>query len=122
MDNENYKLCFVKYIGQDDNDMFIYDLLFTENDDTFWGEGFEIIPSCMCNDMIPNEDSYEAIKRIKIKYKLTLVQESCCTSMQDCMDGIISLCWCYDDNENFIFKIDYAESYSNVIDIIEEIK
>ena len=47
MDNENYKLCFVKYIGQDDNDMFIYDLLFTENDDTFWGEGFEIIPSCI---------------------------------------------------------------------------
>lgn len=118
MENDNYKLCFVKYIGQDDEDKFIYDLLFTENDDTFWGEGFEIIPSCMCNDMIPNDDSYEAIKRIKTKYKLSLVQESCCTSMQDCMDGIISLCWCYDDDDNFLFKIDYATPFNEIIDII----
>ena len=72
----------------------------------------------MCNDMIPNDESYEAIKRIKTKYKLSLVQESCCTSMQDCMDGIISLCWCYDDDENFLFKMDYATPFNEIIDII----
>lgn len=117
----NY-LCFIKYIGENDNGMYSYDLLFTENVDTFWGEGFEYIPCCLCNEMIPNEDGYDAIKRINIKYKLNLVQDSCCNSMQDSMDGIISLCWCYDDDENFIFRLDYGITYEKVMKIIENIK
>lgn len=120
MEEKNY-LCFIKFIGKKNDNTYSYDLLFTEEIDTFWGEGFEVIPCSLCSEMIPNEDSYNAIKRINIKYELSLVQNSCCNSMQDCMDGIISLGWCYDKDENFLFKFDYGIEYDEVIKIIEKI-
>lgn len=88
---ENQYLCFIKLIGKDIEDMYTYELLFTENIDTFWGENFEYMPCCLCDSLIPYENDYDIIKTIKTKINLTLIQDSCCHSFQDCADGIIAL-------------------------------
>ena len=86
-------LCFVKSIGTDTEGYNHYELLFTENSDTFWGEGFEYMPASLINNLTPNQDSYSVIKSIKTTLKLCLATESCCHSMQDCIDGIVAIAY-----------------------------
>ena len=90
---ENEFLCFIKYIGTDIDGLYMYEFLFTENIDTFWGENFEYMPCSLCNELVPNEDSFNTVKRVRMSIKLNLVTDSGCNSMQDCMDGIIALAW-----------------------------
>lgn len=91
MDNEF--LCFIKFIGTDIDGMYMYEFLFTQDTETFWGENFEYMPCCLCNELVPNDDAFDIVKRVRMRIKLSLVTESCCNSMQDCMDGIIALAW-----------------------------
>lgn len=92
MDNE-ITLCFVRSIGHDVDGNNLYELFFTEESDTFWGDGFEYMPASLVNELIPNEGSYSVVKEIKTNLKLSLATESCCHSMQDCIDGIIALAY-----------------------------
>lgn len=57
----------------------------------FGGEDFEQFPSCLCNDLTPNEEDYDTIKIIKTNINLSLIQNSCCFNIQDAMDGIVAL-------------------------------
>ena len=86
-------LCFVRNIGHDVDGNNLYELFFTEESDTFWGDGFEYMPASLVNELIPNEGSYSVVKEIKTNLKLSLATESCCHSMQDCIDGIIALAY-----------------------------
>ena len=93
MDKENLFLCFIKYIGEDINNMNTYELLFTKTPDTFWGENFEYFPSCLCNELIPNKEEYEMVKTITTNVKLDLAINYCCFSYQDVTDMIIPIAW-----------------------------
>lgn len=88
--NELY-LCFVRFVGSDVDGNNLYELLFTEDKDIFWGDGFEYMPASLVNGLTPSEGSYSLVKSIKTTLKLSLATESCCHSMQDCIDGIIAL-------------------------------
>lgn len=121
----NEYLCFIKYIGKDINEMNIYELLFTTKPESFWGENFEYMPCCLCNELIPNEDEYNEVKTIHTEIKLSLIQESCCNSMQDCMDGIIALAWedisDYEEYpENGRLVLHYGIEYNEVEKILIE--
>lgn len=107
------KLCFIKNIGIDLNDLYQYEFLFTTRIDEVWGEDFEVMPAGMCNNLIPNQEDYDEIKSTNLPIKLNLIQESCCFSMQDCMDGIISLGYGY-ENDNLIVDFKYGENYEDV--------
>lgn len=85
------KLCFIKYIGTDINNLHEYEFLFTENIDEFWGENFEYMPCCLCNELIPFDNSYNETKKLKSHVKLSLIQNSCCFSYQDAIDQIVSM-------------------------------
>lgn len=99
-ENQEY-LCFVKFIGTDIDELNIYEFLFTDTIDSFWGENFEVFPSCLCTALIPDEKEYNMVKTLKTELKLSLAQESCCTSMQDAIDGIIAIA--YEDMSNYDF-------------------
>ena len=86
-------LCFVRNMGKDIDGKNLYELLFTDDPDTFWGEGFEYMPASLAIELIPNEDSYKLIKTIKTDLKLGLACESSCHSMQDCIDNIIAVAY-----------------------------
>ena len=91
--NENVTLCFVREVGSDIDGNNIYELLFTEDSDSFWGDGFEYMPASLVNDLTPNQDSYCVTKSIKTTIKLCLAVNSCCHSMQDCIDKIVALAY-----------------------------
>lgn len=88
---ENKQLCFIKYVGENTEEKKIYELLFTNNIDEFWGENFEYMPCCLVNELIPDENGYDEVYELVTNLKLTLIQQSCCNSFQDCIDGIIAL-------------------------------
>jgi hypothetical protein len=96
---EELKLCFIKYIGEDIDGLNIYEFLFTDKIDEFWGENFEYFPSCLCNELIPDSNYYSLVKKIKTNLKLNLVQNSCCFSYQDSIDGIVAIA--YEDISNY---------------------
>ena len=90
---EELVLCFVRNIGTDIEGKNVYELLFTNDPDTFWGDGFENMPASLSNGLTPAENSYQLVKEIETDLKLGLACESCCHSMQDCIDHIIALAY-----------------------------
>lgn len=118
-DNSQLYLGFIRLIGTEADGVYNYEFIFTNNIDEFWGENFEYKPCCLCNDLIPNDEYITEIHKIKTKIKFDLVQDNCCFSMQDCMDGIISLAWEnideyeeYPEDGRLVFN--FGESYDEV--------
>ena len=118
-DNDQLYLGFIRLIGTEADGVYNYEFIFTNNIDEFWGENFEYKPCCLCNDLIPNDEYITEIHKIKTKIKFDLVQDNCCFSMQDCMDGIISLAWEnideyeeYPEDGRLVFN--FGESYDEV--------
>ena len=93
MDKDNEYLCFVRFIGVNIDNLYVYELLFSETIDTFWGENFDIMPSSLCNDLIPDENEYNVVCEIVTDIKFDLAIESSCFSYQDVTDGIIPCAW-----------------------------
>ena len=116
---DQLNLGFIRLIGAESDGIYNYEFIFTNNIDEFWGENFEYKPCCLCNDLIPNDEYITEIHKIRAKLKFDLVQDNCCFSMQDCMDGIISLAWEniddydeYPEDGRLVFN--FGESYDDV--------
>ena len=94
-------LCFIKLIGKENEEQYIYDFYFSTTTDEFWGDDFEQKPAGICRELIPYEDTYTEIKRIVINFKLDLAQEQTCFSLQDVIDGCCALGWENIDNSEY---------------------
>ena len=84
----NLVLCFARHIGDDVEGKHIYEFLFTNNPDEFFGENFEYNPACLVHELTPFDEAYQLVRIVTTDIKFKLAQESCCYSMQDCFDGI----------------------------------
>ena len=93
MNKNNLFLCFIRQVGETIDNGYVYELLFTETIDTFWGDDFDVFPSCLCNTLTPYEHEYSLVTEIITNIKLDLAIESCCFSYQDVTDGIIPCAW-----------------------------
>lgn len=116
-------LCFIRFIGKDVEGLNNYEFLFTTMPDEFWGENFEYMPCCLCNELIPDENMYDLVKKIRTDIDLDLIQKSCCFSFQDCIDGIVALGWqsltnleTYPEDGRLI--LDYGMEYDEVVDVL----
>lgn len=112
---EILKLCFIRHIGVDIDGDNVYDMLFTDDIDGFWGENFEYMPCCLCNELTPNAEDYTLVKRLKTPIKLELIQNSCCFSFQDAADQIVSIGYAYDDNDNMLVNFMFGDTYDDTI-------
>lgn len=120
---ESRFLCFIRFIGKDVEGLNNYEFLFTTMPDEFWGENFEYMPCCLCNELIPDENMYDLVKKIRTDIDLDLIQKSCCFSFQDCIDGIVALGWqsltnleTYPEDGRLI--LDYGMEYDEVVDVL----
>ena len=116
-------LCFIRHVGKDVEGLNIYEFLFTTMIDEFWGENFEYMPCCLCNELIPDENMYDLVKRIKTDIDLDLIQKSCCFSFQDCIDGIVALGWqslinldAYPEDGRLV--LNYGMEYDEVVEAL----
>lgn len=105
-------LVFVNMVGVNHEGKYEYEFYYSDTPDTVWAEDFaEQAPStCLIDDLIPDGDTYNMVKRGVSRTKFELVQKNSCFSVQDCMDGIISLIWVYDSSDNRYHGLSYGES------------
>jgi len=88
----NY-LVHINKIGETLGGESKYEFLFTDDTQTYWGEGgYEITPASICK-IKPDPKRITLTKILIIRMKLTLAQNQSCFSMQDCIDGIIPVAW-----------------------------
>ena len=100
--NEDLKLCFIRLIGEENDGFYRYEFIFTDNIDEVWSEDFAQKPACLVNDLMVDEQYVTEVHIVKTKIKLDLIQNSCCFSVSDSYDGIVSIAWQnIDDLEEF---------------------
>ena len=107
---ENLYLIYVKPLGLNSSYLYEYEFFFSETPDTVWGENWNVACPSACGDLTPEESTYSVIKRVKDLNPILCVQQNSCFSMQDCIDGIIALCWF----EDFSAVFNFGESYKDV--------
>lgn len=117
---ENLCLVYVRMIGENSEGEYEYELFFSETPDIVWGEDWAEQCPAAIGEIPPDEKVISSVKRITSKYRLNCAQNNLCFSMQDSIDGIISLCWCFDDYDNLLFKFGFGEKYESVKNILSE--
>ena len=86
-------LCFIRLIGEENDGFYRYEFIFTDNIDEVFGEDFNQKPACLVNDLMVDDEYVTEIHIVRTKIKLDLIQNSCCFSVSDAYDGIISIAW-----------------------------
>ena len=90
---EEVYLCFIRLIGEENDGVYRYEFIFTDNIDEVWGEGFDQKPACLVNDLMVDEQYVTEVRIVKTKIKLDLIQDNCCFSISDSFDGICAIAW-----------------------------
>ena len=90
---EDPRLCFIKYVGEETGGYYRYEFVFTNNTSEVFGEDFNQKPACLVNNLMVDEKYIWEVHTVKMKIKLELIQDNCCFSVSDCYDGIVSLAW-----------------------------
>lgn len=86
-------LCYITRYGVDTNGLTKYQFYYTDDTDGFWGEGFDVVPAGICNEMLPLKGTYCEIKEYSLNVKLELAQDNTVYSFQDVMDGILAIAY-----------------------------
>lgn len=121
--NDEY-LAFVDEIGRSIDGGYVYRLDFTYDPESVWGDFFHITPSLIVPDLKPDTNSLSSSAKIKTSDKMELAKYNGCFSMQDCIDGIISLCFFeidYDKKERNCFHLDFGDKYDDVVEKLKKI-
>ena len=113
MENKNFYLVYVNPIGVDSNGLYQYDFFFSETPEIVWGEDWNVACPSACGVMTPESETYSFIKTIKAKHQIFCAQENSCFSMQDMIDGLLSLAFCV-VNDNLLFSFKFSENYNDV--------
>ena len=113
-------LGFINHIGCELDGLNQYELIFTTKVNEFWGENFNYKPAGICNGLTPDKQYVQRVVKIKTFINLELIQNSGCFSMQDCMDGVVSLAYQslegldeYPDDPGRLYFM-YGEPYDKV--------
>ena len=90
---EVVNLCFIRLIGEENDGYYRYEFIFTNKIDEAWGEDFNVKPACLINNLMIDDEYIYEIHIAKMKIKLDLIQDNCCFSVSDAMDGICAIAW-----------------------------
>lgn len=98
LESNDYRLCFIKKVGQDAEENNIYDLYFTKFIDDVTGEGWDISPAYKYAKA-PSGVYQCMVKRIECGLDLICVtdleEEMCnhCFCLMDCCDEVVALAY-----------------------------
>jgi hypothetical protein len=93
--NEQLFLGFVRYVGQEADKRYVYELFFTHDKDNVWGDDFGELPASCAAELVPYDDTYDCIKRLKTDFRMITIPESTQFSVQDAIDHCT--CLAYED-------------------------
>ena len=101
---------------------YMYKFDFTEQPETVWGEYFNVVPTMVVPNLIPDEETISESWRVETKYHLTLANHSGCFSMQDSFDRIVPLGFVDIEEHDLIYyndkvlKFDFGETEDEIVD------
>lgn len=109
------KLVFIRFIGEENDGYYAYELMFSNNI-----EKFEIEKDndycCLCQTIIPATKTI--IHKVKMKIKLSLIQDNCCFSFKHSKLGIVALAYenidNYDEYPDDRIILFYGDEYDDV--------
>ena len=113
-ENKPVYLCFVNLVGQEEDGNYRYEFIFTDNPDEVWGDDFEYKPCSIVNGLMVAEEYKTETHIVKTKIQFYLIQNSGCFGMQDCMDGVVSLCFSLDEDLNQPIILNFGDTYNDV--------
>ena len=116
MGNDLY-IVFAERTGKDDSGNYFYRLLFSDNPDVVWGDNFEQTPAGIIPDLEPDSSSINKEYVLTVKQMLSTAVESTWFSLQDCIDGIISLL--FDGSGDKIVNIPFGMPLNQVEEYAE---
>ena len=105
-------------------DKNVYEFLFSDTPEIVYGAWWNYPNPAICGDDIaPDKSTYSLVKTVKTDYKLKVVQENTCYSMEYAMNGIIALAWIdiegleeYPSNGRMVFH--YGDSLEKVVELL----
>lgn len=116
---EDQYLAFVSRVGTSSDGKFIYNFFFTQDPEVVWGEDWNIVPSSIVPDLMPSMETISLICDVSTEKDFLLARENSCFSMQDCIDGIISLVFTRPREEELILH--FGEEMDSVKEKLEQI-
>lgn len=113
-------LAFVDKIGRTVDGKYIYRLDFSMDIDSVWGDYFNEAPSGIIPSLQPDKKTLSSTCRANFNNELSLAKKSYCFSMQDCIDGILPLCFSELSDESMMkddkpFSLKFGEEKKTVI-------
>ena len=105
-------IVFAEKTGKDDDGNYFYRLLFSENPDVVWGDNFNVTPAGIVPTLEPDYSSISKEYSLTVKQNLGTAVESTWFSLQDCIDGIISLM--FDGRSEKIVNIPFGLPFATV--------
>lgn len=119
-------LGFVDEIGRTVDGKYIYRFDFTVDKETIWGDFFNVAPSAIVPNLMPDKNSLSRSGKAVFPRELVLAKKNYCFSMQDCIDGIIPLCFCEIDNytieyDNKPFFLNFGDDFEHVDKLLKTI-
>ena len=112
--NGNLKLVFVRPVGKNNDDLYEYDLLFSEYPEEVWSLYWDDPNPSSCGDLTPDATTYDVVKRIGVNYELTTIQNTSCYSMEHAMQRIVALSWINIENLEEETKLMNVPFYPNI--------
>ena len=110
-------IVFAEKTGKDDDGNYFYRLLFSSDPDIVWGDNFNVTPAGIVPTLEPDYSSINKEYSLTVKQNLETAVESTWFSLQDCIDGIISLLFNGTDekivNIPFGMPFDKVKAYSD---------
>lgn len=119
-------LAFVDEVGRTVDGKYIYRFDFTVDTETVWGEFFNITPAAIVPDIQPDKNTLSSTGMAVFPRQMVIAKKNYCFSMQDCIDGIISMMFSeIDDNTlecgDAPFHLDFAEPIESVVEKLKEV-
>jgi len=115
---ENTYLAFIDLIGKTIDNKNIYKFFFTQAPDVVWGENWNIVPCSIIPHLSIDTQTVSLIAELITKREFLLAKNNSCFSMQDCIDGIISLLFTNPHDKELI--LNFGLSYDNTVSILNE--
>ena len=119
---EQEYLAFVDEIGRTIEGNYLYRFDYCKDTEIVWGNYFNITPAIIVPNIQPDNNCLSSTEEVISPKKLELAKTNGCFSMQDCIDGIISLCFSTIGDDDSIYfneeplKFDFGEKIEDVRD------
>ena len=117
---EQEYLGFVDEIGRTIDGKYLYRFDYCKDTEIVWGNYFNITPAIIVPNIQPDNNCLSRTEEVISEKKLELAKTNGCFSMQDCIDGIISLCFSQINDDESIYyneeplKFDFGEKLEDV--------